>query len=572
VGVAASWREKASVLIDELLRVLYRGSNICRGTRRRDGTNERRRIIMAIARERPGDARRLGPRITAVALALAIVLGVGAWFLLRQKPIERLYGDYPPEAADYVPRIENPVAPRPNIVLIYADDLGYGDIGVYGNTVIRTPHINALAFEGIRFTSFYACSAVCAPSRAGLLTGRYPFRTGIVGNTYPRTEALGRRAARRFGVLLKGLGVLDIREDYVSQGISDHELTLAEGLRAAGYQTGMVGKWHLGDYSSEAQHNPVRHGFDSYLGVPYSNDMLPLPLYRDYTEIQPDLGHDEDQARLTGLYTEEALRFIREAKEPFFLYLAHTFPHQPLFASLAFKNRSRAGRFGDAVEEIDWSVGQIVELLRNRGLEDQTLVVFTSDNGPWYEGSAGSLRGRKGQSLEGGFRVPFIARWPATIPPGVICEAAAINLDLFPTLFALAGLALPDDRRIDGRDMLGLMTGTTGTATHEAFYFYHYDQLEAVRSGDWKYYRRVHRYTWPIPLDAAEIPNSLGRKQLGDRWPLLYDLASDPGESYNLCRTYPETAKRMEGLLEEWEEMVGRDPRGFFAKPDALAP
>lgn len=502
-------------------------------------------------------------RFLKFTLFICLALWVGAWLLLRQKPIESLYGDYPPDADKYIPKIDNPSAPRPNVILIVADDLGYGDLGAYGNTVIKTPNIDALAADGIRFTRFYACNAICGPSRAGLLTGRYPFRTGIIGNTYPKDEALGKLAARRIGVLLKGLGILDIREEYVARGISANELTLAEGMKAAGYQTGMIGKWHLGDYARDPQFNPVEHGFDSYLGVPYSNDMSPLPLYRNDTEIEADLGDDDDQARLTGLYTEEALRFIREAKAPFFLYVAHTFPHQPLYASKAFKNRSKAGRFGDAVEEIDWSVGRIAALLRTLGLTDNTLLIFTSDNGPWYEGSAGLLRGRKGQSLEGGFRVPFIARWPARIPANAVSSAATINLDLFPTLFGLAGLSLPEDRLIDGRDMIGLLMGADEPDTHENFYFYHYDRLEAVRSGRWKYYRRVNRYTWPIPLDAAAVPNSLGEKQLGDRWPLLFDLESDPGESYNLRRTHPQVAEKLEKQLRSWEVSVKKDPRGF---------
>ncbi len=505
-------------------------------------------------------------RFWIVLCLLTAVIG-GGWLFLKPKPIEALYGEYPSGAAMHRPRVRNPSAPRPNVILIVADDLGYGDIGAYGNPSIQTPNIDALAADGIRFTSFYACSAICGPSRAGMLTGRYPFRSGIIGNTYPKDEAIGKLAARRFGVLLKGLGVLDIREDYVARGISEHELTLAEALKTAGYQTGMIGKWHLGDYSSDPRYNPVEHGFDSYLGVPYSNDMLPFPLYRNATEIDADIGNDEDQARLTGLYTEEALRFIKAAAEPFFLYLAHTFPHQPLYASEAFKNRSQAGRFGDAVEEIDWSVGRIVALLRERNLEDNTLVIFTSDNGPWYEGNAGLFRGRKGQSLEGGFRVPFIAKWPARIPADTTCQAAAINLDLFPTLFGLAGLELPDDRIIDGRDMLGLLMGANQLDSHDAFYFYHYDQLEAVRTGKWKYYRRVNRYTWPIPLDAATIPNDLGSKQLGDRWPLLYDLKSDPSESYNLRDTHPQVAERLATLLRSWEGAAKKDPRGFAIRP-----
>ena len=492
--------------------------------------------------------------------------------LLKEKPVEMLSGDYPSDAEKYKPQIDNELAPKPNVILIVADDLGYGDIGAYDNKIIKTPNIDSLAASGLRFTSFYACNSICGPSRAGLLTGRYPFRSGIIGNTYPKNEGLGKLAARRAGVFLKELGVLDIREDYVARGISEQELTLAEGLKIAGYKTGLIGKWHLGDYSSDPRYNPVKHGFDSYLGVPYSNDMRPLPLYRNESEVESDIGNDEDQARFTGLYTKEALRFIEGATEPFFLYLAHTFPHQPLYASDSFKNRSKAGRFGDTVEEIDWSVGRIVDLLRKRKSEENTLVIFTSDNGPWYEGNPGIFRGRKGQSLEGGFRVPFIAKWPARIPSNAVCEAAAINLDLFPTLFELAGLRLPEDRLIDGRNMLGLLTGEDENDTHEAFYFYHYDQLEAVRSGKWKYYRRVNRYTWPIPLDAAKIPNHLAEKQIGDRWPLLYDLELDPGEAYNLRKTHPKVAAQMERRLQWWENANKSNLRGFAGHPMEWVP
>lgn len=498
-----------------------------------------------------------------ILACFVLLIAAGGWMLLRQKTVDDFLGEYPSDAKETRAQIVNAAAPRPNVIVIVADDLGYGDIGAYGNKVINTPNIDSLAAGGMRFTSFYACNSICGPSRAGLLTGRYPFRSGIIGNTYPKDEALGKRAARRAGVLLKELGVLDIREDYVARGISEHELTLAEALKTAGYRTGIIGKWHLGDYSSDPRYNPVRHGFDSYLGVPYSNDMLPLPLYRNESEVEADIGNDEDQARLTGLYTDEALRFIEAADEPFFLYLAHTFPHQPLYASEAFKNGSKAGRFGDTVEEIDWSVGRIVDLLRERNIEKNTLVIFTSDNGPWYEGNPGVFRGRKGQSLEGGFRVPFIARWPAKIPFNTVCEAAAMNLDLFPTLFELAGLKLPEDRVIDGRNMLGLLTGEDDRDTHETFYFYHYDQLEAVRAGKWKYYRRVNRYTWPIPLDAAKIPNELGKKQIGDRWPLLYDLELDPAESYNLRKTLPNVAAQMEARLRSWEKANESNLRGF---------
>ena len=511
--------------------------------------------------------RRLRRRLIvagSIAFALALLLGTAAWFLLRQRPVEKLYGDYPAYARDYEPEMVNPLASLPNIIVIYADDLGYGDLGFTGNTVIRTANIDALASDGMVFTDFYACSAVCAPSRAGLLTGRYPFRTGITGNAYPKDEPIGKRAARQFGVLLGGLGVLDIQESYVVRGISDHELTIAEALSVAGYRTAMVGKWHLGDYSSDPIYNPTKHGFDYYFGVPYSNDMTPFPLYRNLDEVDPDLGQDEDQGQLTGLYTAEAVDFIASsAGEPFFLYLAHTFPHQPIFAGEAFKNTSSAGKYGDAVEEIDWSVGRIVDALDSAGITENTLLIFTSDNGPWYEGSAGDFRGRKGQSFEGGFRVPFIAVWPGRIPGGTVRDDPALNLDLFPTFLELAGVAPPNDRAIDGRTIVSLLEDEAASLPDRPIFFYHYYELEGIRLGQWKYFDQVNRYTWPIPLDSASVPDALGKNQLGVRWPLLYDLNLDPSESYNVIDTYPNVAEQLQREMAVWQEEADRDPRGF---------
>ncbi|OPL16736.1 MAG: hypothetical protein AVO39_00140 [delta proteobacterium MLS_D] len=500
-----------------------------------------------------------GAGIGGVALA-----GGGVYKLLRVRDIEKLVGAYPGGAEHHALEIVNGSAPRPNIVLIYCDDLGYGDVGCFGNSVIRTPHVDSLAAEGTRFTEYYACNAVCAPSRAGLLTGRYPLRTGIIGNTYPENEPVGRRMARNFGVMLKHLGVLDIREEYVARGIDAAEITLAEALKVAGYRTGMMGKWHLGDYSTNQDFNPLRHGFDYYFGVPYSNDMRPLPLYRNETELDADLDSGEKQAKLTGRYTEEAVRFIENSSGgPFFLYLAHTFPHQPLFPSERFEKQSRAGKFGDVVEEIDWSVGEILKCLERNGLDRNTLLIFTSDNGPWYEGSTGSLRGRKGQSYEGGFRVPFIARWPGNIPRGSENAAPVMNIDLYPTLLSLAGVGLPRDRIVDGKDIMPLLTGTRTQSPHDALYFFHYDQLEGIRAGRWKYFDKLHRYTWPIALDAAVVPNKLGADQLGDRWPLLYDIKRDPGESYNVINTYPDVAEQLKKKMDTFRNLMAENPRGF---------
>ncbi len=495
----------------------------------------------------------------------AALLGAGAYSFLRVREIDELYGPYPENAGDYPLAISNPNAPKPNFIVIYCDDLGYGDLGCYGNTVIRTPNIDGLARAGTKFTDYYTCSAVCAPSRAGLLTGRYPFRTGIVGNVYPEGEPFGRVLARKFGSALKALGIMDIREDYTARGISRHEITLAEGLKRAGYRTGMVGKWHLGDYSKQPEFNPRRHGFDSYFGVPHSNDMIPCPLFRN-EEMVDECIATKDQSHITGLYTEEALKFIDESgNQPFFLYLAHTFPHQPLFASENFEKKSKAGLFGDAVEEIDWSVGEIVNALRRKGLERNTVIMFASDNGPWYEGSPGGFRGGKGQSYEGGFRVPFIVKWPGKIPANRTSTVPVMNLDIYPTLFHLAGVEEPRDRVIDGNNIINILSGRGQQDPHEMIMFYHYDLLEGIRMGRWKYFDKMNRYVWPIALDTAPVPNSLGGKQMGTRWPLLYDLENDPGEHYNVINTFPEVAARLKSAMENWERAAKNNPRGFGA-------
>jgi arylsulfatase A len=454
--------------------------------------------------------------------------------------------------------------PRPNFIIIYCDDLGYGDLGCYGGRAIATPNVDRLAREGVRLTDYYACNAVCAPSRAGLLTGRYPFRSGVIGNVYPEDEPFSRKAAREYiGGTLRELGCIDLEKGGKITGIPERELLLSEALKSSGYATGMVGKWHLGDYSLNPANNPRQNGFDFYFGVPHSNDMLPCPLFRNEEMLEPDIG--TNQARLTGLYTEEAVRFLKGTEgNPFFLYFAHTFPHQPLYASEKFSGKSRAGKFGDAVEEIDWSLGKIRDTLREIGAEDNTLIIFTSDNGPWFEGSPGPFRGRKGQSYEGGFHVPMIVRFPEQIPAGIQCSAPLTNLDLYPTLLSLAGMDLPRDRIIDGRNILDLLTGERTDSPHETLFFYHYDRLEGVRIGRWKYFRKLHRYVWPVPLDAATVANKLGKDQLGYRWPLLYDLEVDPGENYNVIDTYPDVAKDMEAAMQRWETETGNNPGGWL--------
>jgi arylsulfatase A len=457
----------------------------------------------------------------------------------------------------------NPDAPRPNIVIINCDDLGYGDIGCYGSKAIRTPAIDRLAKEGIRFTDFYASNALCSPSRAGLLTGRYPQRCGITWPLWAKDDSLGRRLIKRAGHLMGGLGVTDMGGESLREGLHHQEITIAEALKVAGYRTGMVGKWHLGDFSKQPQYNPLQHGFDEFFGVPHSNDMWPCALYRNETELESDIGLN--QGRLTGLYTEEATAFIEKSrKEPFFLYFAHTFPHQPLFASERFKGRSSGGLYGDVVEEVDWSVNEVLRCLKRNGFDRKTIIFFTSDNGPWFEGSPGSLRGRKGQSYEGGFRVPLIVKWPGHIKPGSICQEPAMNIDILPTILHLAGVSLPVDRIIDGRNILGLLTGKEKKSPHEALFFYHHDELEGVRAGKWKYFRNIHHYVYPLPIDKETYPlGRMGRGRLG-RWPLLHNMELDPGENYNLIDTYPEIGEKMLKILKNWEKKMARNQGGWI--------
>ncbi|MFZ1863835.1 MAG: sulfatase [Polyangiales bacterium] len=447
---------------------------------------------------------------------------------------------------------------RPNIVLIVADDLGYGDTGSYGGRAIRTPHIDALADAGIRFTDFHASDSVCTPSRAGLLTGRYPKRMGLDVPLMPEEMSWSRSLTVTFGYLAGKLGLIDLATEGKATGLHQDEITLAEALRVAGYATGMVGKWHLGDFASNPAHNPLEHGFDFYFGVPYSNDMHPFPLYRGREQL---LANVDDQSILTRRYTEEALRFIESSGgRPFFLYFAHTFPHRPLFASKRFRNRSEGGTFGDTVEEVDWSVGQLMSALEHGGMADNTLVVFTSDNGPWYQGSAGHFRGRKGQSYEGGHRVPFVARWPGRIAAGTVSDEPAMNIDVFPTCLEFAGLSLPKDRVIDGKSMVELLTVSESRSPHELFYFYHQGELEGVRTHKWKYFRSINHYVWPLPLNKKI--GGISEHTTGPL-PLLFNLDTDPGESYDLKRKYPDVAATLSEQMTQWEAELAADPKGW---------
>ncbi len=454
----------------------------------------------------------------------------------------------------------NANAPRPNIVLINTDDMGYGDLGCYGSRAVDTPNIDRLARQGIRFTDAYACNALCSPSRFGLLTGRYPQRRGLDWPIWQENQPFGRKVAKAVGHTLGKMGLTDMGKESDVKGIPPDEITIGEALRLAGYRTALIGKWHLGDFPNLPEYHPMKHGFDDFYGVPYSNGMKPFPLYRGEEQLEEDI-QGQDQAKLTRLYTEEAVTFMKENRDrPFFLYLAHTFPHRPIFASEKFRNSSSGGLYGDVVEEIDWYVGELMAALKNLGLENNTLVVFTSDNGPWYYGSSGGLRGGKGQSFEGGFRVPMIARWPGRIPAGSESVEPVMNFDFYPTLLKLAGLSNPEDRIIDGKDISGLLRGTKKKSPHDALFFYHHNELEAVRAGRWKYYRKINLYKYPVPVNKKLA--SLGAGKLG-KWPLLYDMKLDPGEAYNLADNRSDMTASMEKLMKAWEAGLKKNPAGW---------
>ena len=401
--------------------------------------------------------------------------------------------------------------PPPNFVVIMADDLGYGDLGVYGSTLIKTPNLDRLALNGARLDSFYSSANVCTAARGGLLTGRYPIRLDLVADVARPTN--------------------DIH-------LAFEEITIAEALKPLGYRSALYGKWHLG---SRLEWSPMNQGFDEFFGVLHSNDMTPLELYRGEKMIENPV----DQTTLTERYTREAVRFIAENRDnPFFLYIPHSFPHVPLFVSPRFDGRSDAGLYGDVVETIDWSTGEILAALEEYGLSDNTLVVFTSDNGPWFEGSSGIYRDRKGSSWEGGQRVPFLARWPGRIPAGTVSSEPAMNIDLYPTLISLAGGRLPDDRPIDGKDMLPLLTGSSASP-HEVLFLFNRDRIVGVRSGQWKL---VVETRYRATLNSFEHSTYYGPDGL------LFDLKNDPGETYSFTREYPEVVQQLRKHLRKARE------------------
>jgi arylsulfatase A len=434
-----------------------------------------------------------------------------------------------------------PAAPPPNIVIVFVDDLGYGDLGVYGHPTIRTPNLDRMAYEGMKFTQFYAASPVCTPSRAALLTGRLPVRSGMAGD------------AR---------GVLFPDSRY---GLPHEEITLADALKQGGYVTAAIGKWHLGH---RPEYLPRNHGFDYYFGIPYSNDMdnvtgrstfdiafdpriefWNVPLIRNEEEIE----RPADQNTITRRFTEESVQFIRQNRDrPFFLYVAQVMPHIPLFTSPEFAGTSPRGLYGDVVEELDWSVGRIMDALEEEGLAGNTLLFFTSDNGPWllyrtHGGSAGLLRGGKGMTWEGGMRVPALAWWPGTIPAGRVSHTLANTMDLFTTSLHMAGVPLPADRPIDGLNLLPTLRGDTA-AVRDFFPYYRGEQLYAARLGPWK----AHF--------ATQWAYTAGSARENHEPPLLFNLHEDPSEQFDVAAEHPQIVAAIRARVAEHQLRVTRRP------------
>lgn len=395
----------------------------------------------------------------------------------------------------------------PNIVFIFCDDLGYGDLGCYGSK-IRTPNLDRLASEGVRFTDFCSADPVCSPSRAALLTGRYPTRVGVPRVFFPQDQ----------------------------DGLNLDETTLADLLKTRGYRTMCVGKWHLG---RPEKYLPTNRGFDEYLGIPYSNDMNPRVLLHN-TEVVEQTANLET---LTQQYTEHAVRFINESKgSPFFLYMPHTYPHIPLGASPRFRGKSGEGLYGDVVEEVDWSVGEVLRTIRQNRLDQNTLIMFSSDNGPWYQGSPGKLRGRKNTTYEGGVREPFIARWTGRIPKSRTCHGLASMMDIFPTVARLCGGAAPA-KPLDGIDIWPLLSGERESIDRPPLLYFNQWNLQTARWMNWKLHIARYNTAAYVPPPPGGVHNYLLPK------PELYNLATDPDESYDVAPENPKVVAQIEANI-----------------------
>lgn len=439
----------------------------------------------------------------------------------------------------------------PNIVIIYADDLGYGDLGCYGSQPSVTPRLDRLAQQGVRFTDFYSAQPVCSASRAALLTGCYPNRIGIVGALSPGQK----------------------------YGLNHREMTLAQLVKQKDYATAIFGKWHLGHHPDFL---PATFGFDRYFGLPYSNDMSPAPANNPRADAKKNfpplplidgtkiVATEPDQSKLTTWYTERAVQFISDHRDkPFFLYVPHTMPHVPLYVSDKFAGKTGRGLYYDVIAEIDWSVGQILDALEQHKLSDRTLVVFSSDNGPWklfgnHAGSAGPLRESKATVYEGGIRVPCIARWPGRIPESVVVREPAIMMDWFPTISRVSGAKLPD-QPIDGRDIWPLLTEKGAKSPHEALFFYYNDcQLQAMRSGRWKlFFPHELVSTEQIELGHDGLPGKNSRRKVETE---LYDLFDDPGEQHNVAEQHADVVGSLQKQADAAREELGDSLRKKVGK------
>jgi len=438
---------------------------------------------------------------------------------------------------------------KPNVVVIFIDDEGYGDVGCYGATGWETPYIDQMAANGMKFTNFYSPQPVCSASRAGLMTGCYPNRIGFSGALFPRHEI----------------------------GINQEEYTMAEMFKDQGYATACFGKWHLG---WQKEFLPLQHGFDEFTGIPYSNDMWPrdnvtgekypeghrradfpeLPLIEG-DEVASYITSMADQDKLTTHFTEKAVDFIhRNADQPFFVYVPHVMPHIPLGVSDKFRGKSDQGFYGDVMMEIDWSVGEIINALKENGIEENTIVVFTTDNGPWlnygnHAGSSGGLREGKTTSWEGGQRVPFIIQWPAKVPPGMVCNKLGCAIDLLPTFAAITDADLPE-KKIDGVNISALFMGDFSSNPRETIlYYYGKNNLNGVRKGNWKL---VMPHTWRS-YDTEPGMNGVGGKRIPTtiKEPELYNMMRDPGEQYNVFKYHPEKVEELMKVVEQARAELG---------------
>ncbi|WP_062289389.1 sulfatase family protein [Demequina phytophila] len=490
----------------------------------------------------PQQKRGRGKRIlkaTGLTLALpgaAVVAGGGYVAVKSLTASPDNSPEHEESKADYLDALAGTTASgdAPNVLLVYYDDLGYGDLGFMGDTPIKTPNIDKLAENGVVLTNYHSPSAVCTPSRAAMLTGRLAPRAAVPDVLFPSDNPLA--------VMNKMSG---------SFGLTQAEITMPDVLQAAGYQTGMIGKWHIGDTEGSL---PNDFGFDTFLGARYSNDMTPFKIYRDNDVVVEEV----DQTKLDALYTDEAVKFVGDAAEsddPFFLYFAHNFPHEPLFAAEENEGRSDAGLYGDIVEGLDDGIGRIVDELEATGQLDNTIIMITSDNGPWYQGDAGDHRGRKGVINEGGMLVPFLAHWPAGLEGGQTLDTMTMGTDILPTLMDWLDIDAPTDRVLDGSSMAPLLAGEADSVS-DFYYYYAGEKLIAVSDGRYKYYTE-HPYLY----GTSDLSFSVAQK----KGPWLFDLATDPAEAYDVSAKHPEVVAELKAELERRDAEMAENPRGWVS-------